>query len=176
MEHIEQCGIHSGDSGCSLPPYTLSADVQDRIREQVRKLAMERSQSMARVARDVIDMARAWLPAVHRGAFDDPRLTLHLGDGRAFIESCESQFDQIVLDLTDPFGPAVALYTCEFYRACRRAPARWRAVAARAVPDSSWRHHGAPAGVAAKRVPGGDRKSTRLNSSHMPVSRMPSSA
>ena len=41
MEHIEQCGIHSGDSGCSLPPYTLSADVQDRIREQVRKLAME---------------------------------------------------------------------------------------------------------------------------------------
>ena len=82
--------------------------------------------SMARVVlaeldRDVIDMARAWLPAVHRGAFDDPRLTLHLGDGRAFIESCESQFDQIVLDLTDPFGPAVALYTCEFYRACRRA-------------------------------------------------------
>ena len=41
MEHIEQCGIHSGDSGCSLPPYTLSANVQDRIREQVRKLAME---------------------------------------------------------------------------------------------------------------------------------------
>ena len=34
MEHIEQCGIHSGDSGCSLPPYTLSADVQDRIRDQ----------------------------------------------------------------------------------------------------------------------------------------------
>jgi carbamoyl-phosphate synthase large subunit len=41
MEHIEQCGIHSGDSGCSLPPYTLSANVQDRIRDQVRKLAME---------------------------------------------------------------------------------------------------------------------------------------
>ncbi len=41
MEHIEQCGIHSGDSGCSLPPYTLSVEIQDRIREQVRKLAME---------------------------------------------------------------------------------------------------------------------------------------
>ena len=46
MEHIEQCGIHSGDSGCSLPPYTLSADVQDRIREQVRKLAMEDRKSV----------------------------------------------------------------------------------------------------------------------------------
>ncbi|EKE74020.1 carbamoyl-phosphate synthase large subunit [Gallaecimonas xiamenensis] len=41
MEHIEQAGVHSGDSGCSLPPYTLSKDVQDRMREQVRKLAFE---------------------------------------------------------------------------------------------------------------------------------------
>ena len=76
---------------------------------------------LAELDREVIDMARQWLPAVHRGAFDDPRLDIRLGDGRAFIEGCEAQFDQIVLDLTDPFGPAVALYTCEFYRACRRA-------------------------------------------------------
>ncbi|MEX5392957.1 ATP-grasp domain-containing protein, partial [Enterobacter cloacae] len=41
MEHIEQAGIHSGDSGCSLPPYTLSRKIQDEIREQVRKLALE---------------------------------------------------------------------------------------------------------------------------------------
>lgn len=41
MEHIEQAGVHSGDSGCSLPPYSLSQDIQDRMREQVGKLAME---------------------------------------------------------------------------------------------------------------------------------------
>lgn len=41
MEHIEQAGIHSGDSACSLPPYTLSSDVQDRIREQMRMMAKE---------------------------------------------------------------------------------------------------------------------------------------
>ncbi|MBR9726459.1 carbamoyl-phosphate synthase large subunit [Shewanella intestini] len=41
MEHIEQAGVHSGDSGCSLPPYSLSEDVQNRMREQVAKLAME---------------------------------------------------------------------------------------------------------------------------------------
>jgi len=40
MEHIEQAGVHSGDSACSLPPYSLSADVQDEIREQARKLAI----------------------------------------------------------------------------------------------------------------------------------------
>lgn len=40
MEHIEEAGVHSGDSACSLPPYTLSAAVQDRMREQIRKLAL----------------------------------------------------------------------------------------------------------------------------------------
>jgi len=39
MEHIEQAGVHSGDSGCSLPPNTLSATVQDELAEQVRLLA-----------------------------------------------------------------------------------------------------------------------------------------
>jgi len=41
MEHIEQAGVHSGDSACSLPPYSLSADVQDQLREQTRQLALK---------------------------------------------------------------------------------------------------------------------------------------
>jgi carbamoyl-phosphate synthase large subunit len=41
MQHIEQAGVHSGDSACSLPPYNLSEEVQNRIREQVGMLAME---------------------------------------------------------------------------------------------------------------------------------------
>ncbi|MGB0836043.1 MAG: carbamoyl-phosphate synthase large subunit [Psychrobium sp.] len=41
MEHIEEAGVHSGDSGCSLPPYTLSQDIQDKLREYVRNLALE---------------------------------------------------------------------------------------------------------------------------------------
>ncbi|MCR9106744.1 MAG: carbamoyl-phosphate synthase large subunit [Gammaproteobacteria bacterium] len=41
MQHIEQAGVHSGDSACSLPPYSLDADVQDEMREQVKKMAIE---------------------------------------------------------------------------------------------------------------------------------------
>ncbi|RBM69232.1 carbamoyl phosphate synthase large subunit [Vibrio tarriae] len=41
MEHIEQAGVHSGDSACSLPAYTLSQEIQDKMREQVEKLAFE---------------------------------------------------------------------------------------------------------------------------------------
>jgi len=40
MEHIEQAGIHSGDSACSLPPYSLDKKVQKQLSEQVRKLAL----------------------------------------------------------------------------------------------------------------------------------------
>ena len=41
MQHIEQAGVHSGDSACSFPPYSLSADVLDEMREQVKKMALE---------------------------------------------------------------------------------------------------------------------------------------
>ena len=41
MEHIEQAGVHSGDSGCSLPPFSLPEDVQKELIEQVTKMAME---------------------------------------------------------------------------------------------------------------------------------------
>uniref|UniRef100_UPI0035B0DDB5 carbamoyl-phosphate synthase large subunit n=1 Tax=Aquabacterium sp. TaxID=1872578 RepID=UPI0035B0DDB5 len=39
MEHIEQAGVHSGDSACSLPPYTLSAELQDELRRQTALMA-----------------------------------------------------------------------------------------------------------------------------------------
>jgi carbamoyl-phosphate synthase large subunit len=39
MEHIEQAGVHSGDSGCSLPPFSLTDEVQKELKEQVVKLA-----------------------------------------------------------------------------------------------------------------------------------------
>src|SRR5690606_26440950 len=41
MQHIEQAGIHSGDSACSLPAYSLPQHIQDEIRDQVRKMALE---------------------------------------------------------------------------------------------------------------------------------------
>jgi len=41
MQHIEQAGVHSGDSACSLPPYSLPMDIQDEIRQQCIRLARE---------------------------------------------------------------------------------------------------------------------------------------
>lgn len=75
---------------------------------------------LAELDAEVIAMARAWLGGIHHGALDNPRVDIRLGDARALIEAGGERFDQIVLDLTDPFGPALDLYTVEFYQACRK--------------------------------------------------------
>lgn len=41
MQHIEQAGVHSGDSACSIPPYSLSDDIQDDMRRQTVAMAKE---------------------------------------------------------------------------------------------------------------------------------------
>ncbi len=41
LEHIEQAGVHSGDSSCTFPPHSLSPKIQDALRDQIRKMAME---------------------------------------------------------------------------------------------------------------------------------------
>jgi spermidine synthase len=72
----------------------------------------------------VIDISRRYLADVHHGALDDPRVTLEIGDGFAYVREATALYDLIVLDLTDPGGPSTPLYTAEFYRACaaRLAP------------------------------------------------------
>lgn len=41
MQHIEQAGIHSGDSACSLPPFNLDLHLQNEIKKQIKKIAIE---------------------------------------------------------------------------------------------------------------------------------------
>jgi len=75
---------------------------------------------MAEIDEVVVDFCKEHLPEVHRGAFDDERLTVLITDGKAYVEQCQDQFDLMMLDLTDPFGPAEALYRVEYLRECRR--------------------------------------------------------
>lgn len=90
------------------------------VEELLKLPGMERV-VLAELDAQVIEVARAWLGEIHHGAFDNPRVEIRLGDARLFIGETAERFDQIVLDLTDPFGPATDLYTVEFYQACKRA-------------------------------------------------------
>ena len=92
--------------------------------EELFKYASMRKVTLAEIDVAVVDIARKYLRSVHRGSLDDPRLELRIGDGFAYVRETAETFDLIVLDLTDPGGPSLDLYTPEFYRACasRLAP------------------------------------------------------
>ena len=76
---------------------------------------------LAELDAGVIEMAKKHLRSVHRDAFANPKLDVHIGDGMAFVKTTTARFDLILLDLTDPIGAAEALYTQTFYADCKRA-------------------------------------------------------
>jgi len=86
--------------------------------EELLKHPSMRAVTIAEIDAAVIDISREHLAAVHRGALDDPRVALRIGDGFRFVEESRDEYDLVVLDLTDPGGPSTALYTPAFYRAC----------------------------------------------------------
>jgi len=71
----------------------------------------------------VVDFARKHLEHVHAGAFDDPRVSCHYTDGRTFVENSIRRYDAIIMDMTDPAGPACLLYTREFFTSVQRCMA-----------------------------------------------------
>ncbi|MGE4368451.1 MAG: polyamine aminopropyltransferase [Burkholderiaceae bacterium] len=88
--------------------------------EELLKHATIKQATLVELDGRVIDASRRHLQAIHRGAFDDPRVTLRVEDGCTFLKETTEQFDLLMLDLTDPETPAGPLYTEEFFRHCRR--------------------------------------------------------
>jgi spermidine synthase len=86
--------------------------------EELLKHPSIRKVVLAEIDLAVVDISRKYLESVHRGSFDDPRLELRIGDGFQLVRETTDSFDLVVLDLTDPGGPSLELYTPEFYRAC----------------------------------------------------------
>ncbi len=66
---------------------------------------------MAELDPEVVEVSRAQFRAVHRGAFDDPRFKLTVGDGLAYLRETRVRYDLVSMDLTDPVGPSLELYS-----------------------------------------------------------------
>ncbi len=69
----------------------------------------------------VIRLSRELLPEISSGAYDDPRAEVIVGDGIAFLETHTGEFDVILIDSTDPVGPAEGLFSTAFYESVRQA-------------------------------------------------------
>src|SRR3954453_19112081 len=73
--------------------------------DELLKHPSMKSVTIAEIDSTVIDISREHLHAVHHGALDDPRVTVRVEDGFAFVRAATDEYDMIVLDLTDPGGP-----------------------------------------------------------------------
>jgi len=86
--------------------------------EELLKYQTIESVTLVEIDLAVLDIARKYFAEVHHGALLDPRLTVKVEDGLAFVRGATDTYDLIVLDLTDPGGASEPLYGAEFYRAC----------------------------------------------------------
>ncbi|MEO4048272.1 polyamine aminopropyltransferase [Pseudomonas sp. CAU 1711] len=68
----------------------------------------------------LLELCKEHLPKHSCGAFEDPRLSLVIGDGMDFVAGTTERFDVIIVDSSDPQGPSRVLFSEDFYRACRR--------------------------------------------------------
>jgi spermidine synthase len=97
--------IGGGDGG------TLRRVLQHPVR---RALQVEIDEAVIRLSREL-------LPEISDGAYDDDRVDVIVADGVAFLESHSNAFDVVLIDSTDPIGPAEGLFARPFYESVRRA-------------------------------------------------------
>ncbi len=89
------------------------------VRELTRYSTIEHI-DMVEIDEEVVNVCRELLPQT-AGKLSDPRVTLYFEDGLKFVRSKENEYDLIIVDSTDPFGPGEGLFTREFYGNCFKA-------------------------------------------------------
>lgn len=69
----------------------------------------------------VIEVCKEYFPNHIQGAYDNPKVHVLYQDAAKYVEDHTNEFDIIIIDSSDPVGPAETLYTPEFYRNCHNA-------------------------------------------------------
>lgn len=84
------------------------------IREILKHQSVEEA-VLAEIDRRVVEVSQEYLPGI-AGALTDPRVTLAIGDGVAHVREHKNKYDVILIDSTEPIGPAAGLFSREFYQ------------------------------------------------------------
>lgn len=89
------------------------------IREIIKHPSVEKA-VLVEIDRRVVEVAKEYLPEI-AGALDDPKVEVHCVDGIQYVREHKNEFDIIIVDSTDPIGPAVGLFEGNFYKDCYEA-------------------------------------------------------
>lgn len=75
---------------------------------------------LVEIDKKVIEFSQKYLFSISKGAFEDKRTEIIIGDGKEFIKNYQNFFDVIILDLSEPLGPAKDLISLKFYRRLKK--------------------------------------------------------
>lgn len=89
------------------------------VRELCRFKSVEHI-DLVEIDRRVVELCREYLPQT-ACSLSDSRVDIHYEDGLKFVRGAENEYDLIIVDSTDPFGPGEGLFTKEFYGNCYKA-------------------------------------------------------
>lgn len=113
-----------------VPLFALGAERAKRVlvigggdggvmREVLKHKNVERL-VLCEIDRTVVGLSKQHLPEISQGAFDDPRVELIIADGVHYVADTSERFDAIIVDSTEPIGPAAVLFTPPFFEGCAR--------------------------------------------------------
>ena len=86
------------------------------VAREVLKHRSVRKVTMVEIDRLVLELCREHMPAVCEGVYEDSRFHLIIGDGAEVIHDLKGKCDVIIIDSTDPIGPAKSLFNTAFYQ------------------------------------------------------------
>ena len=89
------------------------------VREVLKHSAVEKA-VLAEIDEQVIEVSKKYLPSISC-ALNDPRVEICIGDGIDYVKKHQDEFDVILVDSSDPIGPAVNLFARDFYGSIRDA-------------------------------------------------------
>ncbi len=84
------------------------------LREVLRHSSIKKV-TMVEIDPAVIDICKEYLPMINSGAFDDKRTDIKIADGALFVKETDEKYDVVIVDSSDPIGPATVLFSKEFY-------------------------------------------------------------
>ncbi len=89
------------------------------MREVLKHKGIERV-VLCEIDGTVVDICKEHLPEISQGAFGDARVEIIIADGVRYVAETPERFDAIIVDSTEPIGPAAVLFTREFFEGCAR--------------------------------------------------------
>jgi spermidine synthase len=91
------------------------------VAREVLRHADIKKVTMVEIDKMVVDLCREHMPSISAGIFDDPRFDLIIGDGAEVIRAMKGKCDAVMIDSTDPIGPAQSLFNTNFYESVKDA-------------------------------------------------------